>query len=107
MGGDVERRSGAERSLRGAHRRHRSPPVPGALPAMPPAPVAFGSKQYRLPFQTPPGAGGWYVAQWYGITTTGYRARNSAYREGQGIHFGVDFPNPLGTPVVAIAPGRV
>jgi murein DD-endopeptidase MepM/ murein hydrolase activator NlpD len=82
-------------------------PVPGTFPAMPSAPNAPGSKPYRLPFQTAPSPSGWYVAQWYGVTTTGYRARNSAYREGQGIHFGVDFPNPLGTPVVAIAPGRV
>jgi murein DD-endopeptidase MepM/ murein hydrolase activator NlpD len=79
----------------------------GAAPAGPLAPDAPGSAPYRLPFQAAPGPSAWYIAQWYGVTTGGYRARNSAYREGQGIHFGIDFATPLGTPVVALAPGRV
>jgi murein DD-endopeptidase MepM/ murein hydrolase activator NlpD len=47
------------------------------------------------------------VQQWYGVTTGGYRQRDRTYREGQGIHFGVDLAARCGTPVVAIASGRV
>ncbi|CAA9234736.1 MAG: hypothetical protein AVDCRST_MAG77-1320 [uncultured Chloroflexi bacterium] len=83
-------------------------PVPAAAPAGLQAHVGpRGGKPYGLPFATPPGASTWYVANWYGITTNGYRGRNSVYREGQGIHFGIDFAAPMGTPLVAMAPGRV
>jgi murein DD-endopeptidase MepM/ murein hydrolase activator NlpD len=83
-------------------------PVPGAAPAGLPAHVGpGGGKPYGLPFATPPGPSTWYVANWYGITLNGYRGRNSVYREGQGIHFGIDFAAPMGTPLVAMAPGRV
>jgi len=78
--------------------------VPTAVP--PPAP-AGGGRPYRLPFEAAPGPDGWYVAHWYGVTTGGYRGRNSAYSQGQGIHFGIDFAAPVGTPMVAVAPGRV
>ena len=80
----------------------------GVTPAAPPgAAPASGGKPYRLPFQTGAGPGGWYIAQWYGVTTNGYRGRNSVYSQGQGIHFGIDFAAPLNTPLVAVAPGRV
>ena len=49
----------------------------------------------------------WYVAHWYGVTTGGYRGRNSVYSQGQGTHFGIDFAAPCGTEVVAVAEGRV
>ncbi|HEV2122198.1 MAG TPA: peptidoglycan DD-metalloendopeptidase family protein [Chloroflexota bacterium] len=78
------------------------------LPVIPaPSAVGTGGKPYRLPFATPPGPSTWYVGQWYGITTGGYRGRNSTYAQGQGIHFGIDFASPCGTEVVAIGPGRV
>src|SRR5207248_10829440 len=81
----------------------------GTAPPALPAPAASGSndKPYRLPFMTPPGPSTWYVNQWYGVTTGGYRWRNSTYVQGQGIHFGVDFAAPMATPVVAVAPGTV
>jgi murein DD-endopeptidase MepM/ murein hydrolase activator NlpD len=83
-------------------------PAPGTPPSGPPAPApGSAARPYRLPFASAPGPGGWYLAQWYGVTTGGYRGRNSAYRQGQGIHFGIDFAAPLGTPVVAMGPGRV
>jgi murein DD-endopeptidase MepM/ murein hydrolase activator NlpD len=75
------------------------------MPA-PPDPGTNG-KPYRLPFTTPSSHSAWYIAQWYGLTTGGYRGRNSTYVQGQGIHFGIDFATAYGTPVVAIAPGTV
>jgi len=90
--------------------------VPAGLPAaegvpLPQlrAPAAPGSngKPYRLPFTPPPGYASWYISQWYGVTTGGYRGRNSTYVQGQGIHFGIDFATAFGTPVVAVAPGTV
>ena len=78
------------------------------IPGPPPAPSeASGDKPYRLPFAVPPGPSTWYVTQWYGVTTTGYRGRNSTYGQGQGIHFGIDFATECGSEVVAIAPGKV
>lgn len=84
--------------------RGRVAPVP---PPPPPPSEAGNGQPYRLPFATPPGPSTWYIGQWYGVTTGGYRGRNSTYSQGQGIHFGIDFACPCGTEVVAVAPGRV
>jgi murein DD-endopeptidase MepM/ murein hydrolase activator NlpD len=62
---------------------------------------------FGLPFGTPPGASTWYVSQFYGNTPFAYSLRNSTYSGSQGLHSGVDFGAPCGTPVVAIGDGMV
>jgi murein DD-endopeptidase MepM/ murein hydrolase activator NlpD len=64
-------------------------------------------KLFILPFKEPPGPDTWLMAQPYGNTTGAYRQRNTTYRAGQGIHFGIDFSAPCGTEVVAIGDGVV
>jgi murein DD-endopeptidase MepM/ murein hydrolase activator NlpD len=64
-------------------------------------------KPFILPFKEPPGPDTWLLAQPYGNTTGAYRQRNTTYRAGQGIHFGIDFSAPCGTEVVAIGDGVV
>ena len=71
------------------------------------APAAQAARPYRLPFTTPPGPSTWYVIQWYGNTTGAYRTGTGQYAAGQGIHFGVDFAAPCGSPVAAVADGTV
>lgn len=70
---------------------------------------AFAEQEpiYQLPFNTPPGPSTWYVEQWYGNTNVAYYIRNTIYREGQGIHFGIDFACPCETEIVAIGDGEV
>lgn len=62
---------------------------------------------FILPFAGPPGPDTWLFQQPYGNTTFAYRFRRSSYWAGQGIHFGVDFAAPCGTPVLAIGDGIV
>lgn len=80
---------------------------PTAATVPPPTAVGTPTSPYRLPFAAPPGPGAWYVTHWYGVTTGGYRGRNTTYGQGQGIHFGIDFAAPCGSEVVAVAAGRV
>ncbi len=76
-------------------------------PALPDARIAPPSRQFGLPFAGDPGPNSWMFTQAYGNTTGGYRRRNSDYRAGQGIHFGLDFSAPCGTTVRAIGDGTV
>lgn len=76
------------------------PPVTST--ATPPA-----DRPFRLPFDTPPGPGTWYVSQMYGNTQAAYRNRHVWYQFGQGLHFGIDFAAKCGTPVVAIGYGQI
>ncbi|GEM47156.1 hypothetical protein DC3_27910 [Deinococcus cellulosilyticus NBRC 106333 = KACC 11606] len=62
---------------------------------------------FGLPFAGPAGPDTWMVGQVYGNTTGAYRMRNTDYRSGQGIHFGLDLAAPCGTPVLAIGTGVV
>jgi murein DD-endopeptidase MepM/ murein hydrolase activator NlpD len=79
---------------------HYAPPLPDSQIAPP-------SRQFGLPFAGAPGVNTWLLGQLYGNTTGAYRRRNTDYRAGQGIHFGMDFSVPCGTPVRAIGDGVV
>ncbi len=60
-----------------------------------------------LPFQDPPSIDTWLLGQAYGNTTGAYRFGDQWYSAGQGLHFGLDFSAPCGTPLVAVADGTV
>jgi murein DD-endopeptidase MepM/ murein hydrolase activator NlpD len=75
---------------------HRTPAQ--AAPATPP----FG-----LPFAAPPGPSTWLLGGLYGNTTGAYRFGDLWYKAGQGLHFGLDFVVPCGTPIVSIGDGEV
>jgi murein DD-endopeptidase MepM/ murein hydrolase activator NlpD len=70
-----------------------------------PAPAV--PKPFDLPFTAPPGPTTWYLGQGYGNTTGAYSQRDTTYRAGQGLHFGLDFAAPCGTPLAAIGDGIV
>jgi murein DD-endopeptidase MepM/ murein hydrolase activator NlpD len=74
--------------------------VPSSLHAQAPKP-------FILPFNTPPGPDTWLLGQLYGNTTGAYANRRNFYAAGQGLHFGLDFSAPCGTPLVAIGDGVV
>src|SRR5205809_7979884 len=65
------------------------------------------TKLFSLPFATPPGPGTWLLGQPYGNTSGAARLGKYWYAAGQGLHFGIDFSTPCGTPVTAIADGVV
>ncbi len=62
---------------------------------------------FALPFSDPPGPETWLYQQHYGNTTQAFNYGDVWYEFGQGMHFGVDFFVPCGTPVRAIAGGVV
>src|SRR5512143_3322842 len=68
---------------------------------------ATSPKPFGLPFADPPGPNTWYLGGGYGNTVGAYFQRDTTYRAGQGLHFGVDFAAPCGTPVIAIGDGTV
>ncbi len=70
----------------------------GATPAHAAAPP------FRAPLDGKPGPESWFVGQWYGNTVWSH---DNPYPAGQGLHFGVDFNTPCGTPVLAIGDGTV
>ena len=80
-------------------------------PKLAPNVLAHAAEQqeplYQLPFDTPPGPSTWYVAQWYGNTNLAHSFRHTVYREGQGLHFGIDFACPCDTEIRAIGDGVV
>lgn len=63
--------------------------------------------KFGLPFPGEPSLGGWRMKQWYGNTQWAYRQRRALYGNGQGLHFGLDFFAPCGTPILAIGDGTV
>lgn len=87
-------------ALTGVALAHYAAPLP--LSAVAPAKAQFG-----LPFAGPPGPDAWMLGQGYGNTTGAYRQRRSTYGNLQGIHAGLDFSAPCGTPVRAIGDGVV
>ena len=76
-----------------------------AVTATPPASAA--PPPFGFPFAGPPGPSTWLLGQAYGNTSGAYRQRNSTYRAGQGIHFGIDISAACKTTVVSIGDGVV
>ncbi len=68
---------------------------------------AGAAPPFGPPLGGTPGPDRWFISQWYGNTVWAYQNRAAVYGAGQGIHFGVDFAAPCGTPVLAIGDGTV
>ncbi|WP_376792711.1 M23 family metallopeptidase [Thermoflexus sp.] len=68
---------------------------------------ALQERPFGLPFAEPPGPSTWLMVQPYGNTVGAFRQRNTTYRAGQGLHFGIDLAARCGTPIVAIGDGVV
>jgi murein DD-endopeptidase MepM/ murein hydrolase activator NlpD len=90
-----------------------SPPAACSLDPCPRAasvdllPEQVGLRPFGLPFAEPAGPDSWLVGQLYGNTRQAFLRRDEIYRNGQGLHFGVDLLAACGTPVVAIGDGVV
>ncbi len=72
-----------------------------------PTPAPVDGPPFSLPLADPPGPNTWLYEQAYGNTTSAFNYGDVWYEFGQGLHFGVDFETPCGTPVRAIADGVV
>lgn len=70
-------------------------------------PANVDGPPFALPFTDPPGLATWLYQQHYGNTTQAFNFGDVWYEFGQGLHFGVDFQAPCGTPMHAIADGVV
>ncbi len=62
---------------------------------------------FSLPFAEPAGPATWLYQQHYGNTIAAFNYGDVWYEFGQGLHFGIDFETPCGTPVRAIGDGVV
>ena len=71
------------------------------------APQQQTNKPFILPIATPPNPAEWLFGQAYGNTTGAYNFGTEWYEAGQGLHFGLDFPMPCGTPLIAIGDGII
>lgn len=69
--------------------------------------AAAQPKPFGLPFADPPGLATWTISQPFGNTVFAYYERTTMYRNGQGLHMGLDMATACGTPVVAIGDGVV
>lgn len=65
------------------------------------------AKPFILPISMPAGPGTWGFGQAYGNTVGAFFQRDTTYRAGQGLHFGIDLWMRCETPVVAIGAGTV
>lgn len=95
------------RGRRGAF-RHGAVVIAGAaFIATGVAAAAETPRPFTLPFAGQPGPSTWYLSQPYGNTVYAYFERRGLYANGQGLHFGLDFAAPCGTPVLAVGDGTV